>query len=300
MPGAKLRRIYRFSDTYGQSTSPLQDDADARISTDLRSFPLKELDRDFDIYGRENITHHILRLFFQLHDEVEHASSLPASIKKEFASTTTGIFINAAPRTSKENGVPFYVATSKNLRIVTTDLRGLSTVKDRIESLAHLPNENNNLYGKTEQFRSSYTARLLEEDHGLSLEEDNLSIIPDYPDHYWELSYVDRFGNLITYTKEPEKQWQEVLDAVKVNKGTDKEGTVKILIGDTSKRVQVSTSLRDADPERLVIYPNGDIEILRKWGEDENSRERLDFSAYNRFAKPEIGARIRLVSTQQD
>ena len=41
--------------------------------------------------------------------------------------------------------------------------------------------------------------------------EEEIDIIPDFPDDKWELSYVDRFGNLLTYTKDPEKQWKEVL-----------------------------------------------------------------------------------------
>ncbi|MBI3336731.1 hypothetical protein HYZ98_04180 [Candidatus Peregrinibacteria bacterium] len=286
-----LRRIYKFSDTYGQSTSPLQDDADARISTDFRSFPLYEQDRDFDIYGREKITAHILRLIMQLHAEIDSADYLSSSIKKEFRKTTTGIFINAAPRTGKQNGIPFYVATAKNIRIVTTDLSALASVKEKIESLAHLPNTKNNLYSPTEQFRSSYAAWLLRNDHGLSLDKDSLDAIPDYPEDQWELAYVDRFGNLVTFTKNPKKTWAELQ-----NKARHGEKSVRIFIGETSKRVRLTSSLRDADPDELVIYPNeGNIEILRKWDPaDESSEERLRESAYRRFHEPYIGGLIKI------
>lgn len=291
MNGQILRRIYKFSDTYGQSTSPLQDDADARISTDFRSFPLYEQDRDFDIYGRENITAHILRLIFQLHSNIEHAHYLPASVKKEFAQTTTGVFINAAPRTGKQNGAPFSVATAKNIRIVTTDLAALSSVKERIESLAHLPNTRNSLYGETEQFRSSYAPWLLRDDHNLSLIKDSLDNIPDYPPDRWELAYVDRFGNLVTYTKHPKSIWADLQ-----KKTRRADHSARIFIGETSKRVRLTSSLRDADPDELVIYPNeGNIEILRKWDPaDESSAERLRESAYRRFHEPTIGALIKI------
>lgn len=291
MTDLPLRRIYKFSDTYGQSTSPLQDDADARISTDFRSFPLYEQDRDFDIYGREKITAHILRLIIQLHAEVDHARYLSSSIKKEFKETTTGIFINAAPRTGKQNGIPFYVATAKNIRIVTTDLSALSSIKEKIESIAHLPNSANNLYSETEQFRSSYAAWLLREDHGLSLDKDSLDVIPDYPEDQWELAYVDRFGNLVTFIKNPKKTWTELQ-----KKARHGEKSVRIFIGETSKRVRLTSSLRDADPDELVIYPNeGNIEILRKWDPaDESSEERLRESAYRRFHEPHIGGLIKI------
>ena len=283
MNSPKLRRIYKFSDTYGQSTSPLQDDADARISTDFRSFPLYEQDRDFDIYGRENITAHILRLIVQLHESIEHADYLPTPVKKEFAQTTTGIFINAAPRTGKQNGIPFYVATAKNIRIVTTDLSALSSIKEQIRSIAHLPNTNNSLYGETEQFRSSFAAWLLRDDHGLSLTDDPLAVIPDYPSDRWELAYVDRFGNLVTFTTNPKRTWAELQ-----KKARHGEKSVRIFIGETSKRIRLTSSLRDADPDE-------NIEILRKWDpSDESSAERLRESAYRRFHEPDIGALIRI------
>lgn len=293
MTSSVLRRIYAFSDTYGRSKNPFtQDDADALISTDLRSFPLEYVRRDFDIYGREDITAYILRTIFALHDYVRSPVCPHRGIQEEFDRTITGVFINAAPRVSKENGEPFYIATGRNIRIVTTDLAGLATVKDRITSLAHLPNTGNELYGPTEQFRSSYAACLLHPDHKLSLVQDDPSIIPDYPIDRWELSYVDRFGNIVTYTRDSAAKWAEVERAA----AESGNSTVKLIIGNVSQRVSVGTSLRDADPGSLVIYRNEDIDVLRKWLPDEDSYTRLYKSAYFAFSKPEIGAKVRVWS----
>lgn len=287
-----LRRIYCFSDTYGRSKNPFtQDDADAIISTDFRSFPLEYTKREFDIYGRENITGHVLRVIVELHKQTRNASWLDAATKAEFNKSITGIFINAAPRISKEgNGSLFHVAVVGNIRIVTTDPAGLSTIKHDVESLHHLPNLDNNLYGPNEQFRSSYAAVMLHPDHGLKLEEDNVqTAIPDYPDDRWELAYVDRFGNMLTYCNNPDKKWDEVQESAKEN-----GGYVKLIIGNVSQRVQLGSSLREAEPGGLVIYPNKDIEVLRKWMEGEDSFTRLYKSAFFQFAKPELGAKVRV------
>lgn len=284
-----LCRIYAFSDTYGRSKNPfLQDDADALISTDFRSFPLIPIKREFDIYGRESVMGHLLRLIFQLHDELGEARYMPKETKDAFQKTITGIFINAAPRTSHENGAPFYVATSGNIRIVTTDPTGLSTVKHKIETLAHLPNNENEIYDTTEQFRSSFTAYLLHPDNKLPLIEDSLDLIPDYPADKWELSYVDRFGNIITYTKNSDAKWKELMKL-----GDNGKKPITLLIGHTSQEVYLGISLKDADPGSLVIYPNGDLEILRKWEAGDDSFQRLRKSAFFQYAKPEIGARVR-------
>lgn len=285
-----IRRMYAFSDTYGRSKNPfLQDDADAILSTHFRSFPLEQQSKYFDIYGRELITSHLLRVIFGLHDEMKEAPYLSKEIRAEFAKTTTGIFINAAPRVSKDNGAPFYVATAEGVRIVTTDLNALSTIKGRIQTIGHLPNLGNNLYGAHEQFRSSYAAFLLQEDHGLKLDKDTLDVIPDYPEDKWELAYVDRFGNMLTYTKNPDARWKEVEEASKTL-----NGYVKLIIGNVSQRTQIGTSLDAAEPGGLVVYPNGDLEVLRKWRPNEDSYTRLYKSAFFQFNKPEIGSRVRL------
>jgi hypothetical protein len=289
MTNDSLRRLYLFSDTYGRSKNPfLQDDADAIVSTDFRSFPNSPIRREFDIYGRETLTAHMLRMIFSLHEKTRNAEYLPVAVREEFDRTCTGIFINAAPRVGKDNGYPFYVATSKNIRIVTTDLSALSTVKDQIETLAYLNNEDNKIYSRTEQFRSSYTPYLLHPDCDIKLIEDSLDKIPDYPDDKWELAYVDRFGNLVTYTNNPQQKWDEVLKASK-----ELGGEVKLIIGNVSQRVYIGSSLRDAEPDSLVMYMNDDIDVLRKWEAEEDSYTRLYKSAYFQFAKPEIGAKVR-------
>lgn len=290
----QLRRVYLFSDTYGRSKSPFdQDDADALVTTDFRSFPLRERRREFDIYGRERVVNHMVGLVFHMHEDLQQGTWLPADVRKEFAETMTGIFINAAPRTNnQQNGAPFYLATSGNIRIVTTDLHALSWVRDKIETLAMLPNENNGMYGPEEQFRSSYTPRLLFPDHGFKLEEQSLDIIPVFPDDRWELAYVDRFGNMVTYAKNPSMHWEIALQAEKEN-----DGFIKIIVGNVSQRMKLATSLRSAEPGALVLYPNpngGQIEILRKWEDDEDRYTRLYQSSYFRFAKPDIGAKIRI------
>jgi hypothetical protein len=291
-----LTRVYAFSDCYGRSKNPFtQDDADALICTDFRSFPLLETKRDFDIYGRESIVEHLVRLIFALHDEIRESSSYSKAIKEAFKKTTTGIFINWAPRTAKDNGSLFYVATAKNLRIVTTSLEALSSVKHRIDSLAHIPNNNNGLWGPNEQFRSSFAAGLLYADHGFKLQTDKISIIPDYPSDRWELAYVDRFGNLISYCKDPKKKWAEVVKAAKASK----DGTVNVVIGNVSQRLKLTTSLKDAEPGALVIYPNNNVDVVRKWEAEEDKYERLYKSAYFQYAKPDIGSAIKIPKSKK-
>lgn len=284
-----LRRFYLFSDTYGRSKNPfLQDDADALISTDFRSTPLETVRREFDIYGRETITEHILRMVIILNDNTKNSPYFSKEVKEEFSNTITGIFINAAPRLTRENGGHFYLATIDNIRIVTTTLSGLSTIKDKIQTLEHLDNDHNIVYGPTEQFRSSYMPFLLHPDHNLTLVKDDIGIIPDYPENDWELSYVDRFGNMMTYTKNVEKKWAEVA------KSADSNGNVKLIVGNVSQTLSIGTSLRDADPGALVVYKNNDIDILRKWMPNEDSYTRLYRSAYLQFSKPDVGAKIKI------
>jgi hypothetical protein len=232
-----------------------------------------------------------VRVIFALTDSVMEYKYLKDEFKKEFQDSLTGIFINAAPRVGKDNGHPFYVATAGNIRIVTTDLTALSSVKDRIETLAHLPNEGNIVFSPTEQFRSSYTPYLLHPDHGVDLvEDDPKEVIPDYPEDKWELAYVDRFGNMVTYTKNVEKKWKEIDNA------KDKDGSLLLLVGNVSQKLYVGSSLRDAEPGSLVVYKNGDIDVLRKWIADEDSYSRLYKSAFLQYAKPEIGSRIEVIS----
>ncbi len=284
-----LRRIYLFSDTYGRSKNPfVQDDADALISTDFRSFPLESFHREFDIYGRESITEHMLRLIFELHEHTLSSTYLSDAVKNEYRQTTTGIFINAAPRLNKENGTPFYLALGDGVRIVTTNPAGLTSIKHRLTALYHLDNDRNVVYGPTEQFRSSYTPFLLHPDHDIDLIEDDLSLIPDEPADRWELSYVDRYGNMITHAHDVERQWAQIEAAA------DENNAVKLIIGNVSQTAYLGSSLKDADPGALVVYKNKNIDILRKWMADEDSYTRLYRSAYLQFSKPDVGARIRI------
>lgn len=288
MSYTQLRRVYLFSDTYGRSKNPfLQDDADALLSTDFRSFPLEQIHREFDIYGREAITGHVLRLIFDLHEQCMTSGYLSQSVREEYAKTTTGIFINAAPRLNKQNGSPFYVAEAPGIRIVTTNPAGLSSIKHKLTSLKHLNNDQNPIYSGTEQFRSSFTAFLLHEDHGIDLIEDDLQIIPDVSSSLWELSYVDRFGNIMTYTKDVEARWKSLEDAAE-------NGMVKLIIGNVSQNLYLGSSLKDAEPGSMVVYKNKDIDILRKWMPGEDSYTLLYRSAFMQFSKPEIGANIRI------
>lgn len=291
MAYTQLRRVYLFSDTYGRSKNPfLQDDADALLSTDFRSFPLEEVRREFDIYGRETITEHVLRLVFELHEQALESPYMSEAVKEEYRSTVTGIFINAAPRTNKQqNGAPFYVATADGFRIVTTNPAGLATIKHKLKALHRLNNDSNPIHGPTEQFRSSYTPFLLHPDHSIDLIEEKIDdVIPDYPDDKWELAYVDRFGNMITYTNNVEARWKEI-EAAK-----DENGMVKIIVGNVSQTMYLGTSLRDIEPGALAIYKNKNIDIVRKWMEGEDSYTRLYRSSYLQFSKPEVGARIRI------
>ena len=82
---SSLRRVYLFSDTYGRSKNPFdQDDADALISTDFRSFAMRDVRREFDIFGREAVIPHMVRLMFQLTDELKNARYLSTEQKNEF------------------------------------------------------------------------------------------------------------------------------------------------------------------------------------------------------------------------
>lgn len=284
-----LRRVYLFSDTYGRSKNPFQqDDADVLISTDFRSFPLEAIRREFDIYGQETMTEHILRLIFELHDATKNATYLADDVKAHYAMTGTGVFINAAPRVSKENGAPFYLAIADGVRIVTTSPSGLATVKKRITSLHRLDNDNNTVYTPTEQFRSSYTAFLLHDNHGVALIEESLDLIPDYPKDKWELAYVDRFGNMVTHCGDVDAQWANI------EKTADDRGMVKVIVGNVSQNAYLGTSLRDIEPGALAIYKNKNIDIVRKWMAGEDSQTRLDQSSYMHFGKPEVGALITL------
>lgn len=276
-------RTYLFSDTYGRSGGELhEDDPDAIILTDMRSFPLETLRRTFDLFGREGIAPHIVRLAVEGQDALREGLRVPASEREACAKTTTGVFINAAPRVGRDNGTPFYVAEIGAVRVVTTSLAALSPVKGRIDSLAHLPNDGSALYGAGEQFRSSYTPVLLATGHGLPLIEDDISIVPEESDD-WTLAYVDRFGNMVTRCRDPLARWSDVSAG---------GATVKVTVGSITRTVALGEHLATVEPGALSLYPNGNLDIVRKWKEGESATVRLEESAYMQFGRPRIGAPV--------
>lgn len=270
-------RIYLHSDTYGgDAVWSLSPDIDAIITTHIRS-GIKHVVREFDIFGREKITDHILRAALKLHDERKNVG-------------TTGIFINSAPRTKKNsNGEPFYRAeTDHGVRIVATPLEALSAIKGRVTRLQHLSNEDNVLYNALiQQFRSSIAVILLASNHGIPLIEDDPSIIPDYPSGC-RLAYVDRFKNLVLNehaAKAPEGVRKIIRECV---------GRVcQLNIGGVRRNVTIETSLSQADPGSLAAYGNdGNIEVVSKWAPEWNVKEKLKHAAFEIFLRPEIGAQV--------
>jgi len=286
------QRLYSFSDTYGGPNDPLSSpDADALISTDLRTG--RQAHREFDIYGQERVTAHILRLVRDLHGQVARRTDWSERRKGNFfEEERTGIFINSAPRTGHDNGSDFYVAEVRpHLRVVTTPLSALSAVRGDVTRLQRLPNQNNGLYPNGEQFRSSYTPILLDPKHGIELEDCDPSIIPQAPDG-WELAYVDRFGNLITHTEhrsETDDHIRRISD--------DGRKRIWVVVGDQRRLAKVGSTLGANEPGQLSIYGNGNLDIARKWAPGESARERLDCSAYAEFGKPSVGAPV---SADQD
>lgn len=272
-------RLYLHSDTYGgDAIWSLSPDIDAIITTHIRS-GIKHVVREFDIFGREKITDHILRAALKLHDERKNAG-------------TTGIFINSAPRTKKNsNGEPFYRAETDNgVRIVSTPLEALSAIKGRVTRLQHLSNEDNELYDALiEQFRSSIAVILLASNHGIPLIEDDPNIIPDYPSGC-RLAYVDRFKNLVLHehaAEDPESVRKIIRECV---------GRVcQLNIGGIRQKVIIGTSLSQADPGSLAAYCNdGNIEVITKWSPEWNARKKLQYAAFEQFHRPEIGARVSI------
>ncbi len=298
-------RLYYFSDAYGghDEQNPLsQPDADVLISTDYGSAINRPRQREFDILGNEQVTDHILRLLLQQHDEYSRRNDLDASAKQSFIDAGTGVFINAAPRVNRSNAEPFYLATLRGgaIRVVATPLHALSAVRDHVETLAHLPNpqsekESNGLYSHREQFRSRLTPTLLQENKRLALQKDNPDIIPAY-DKGWHVAYVDRFGNIVTWVKDVERQWEEIQRVGQGIGGTREH--VQLTVGypkaEASQHVQLGTSLGSAEPGAVSVYKNGNIDIVRKWKAGEGIREKLRNSAFRLFGSPQIGDPLKV------
>lgn len=210
----------------------------------------------------------------------------------------TGLFINSAPRTTQgQNGQGFYRAEfgDSGLVVVSTPLEVLSKVKGHISALYRLPNKDNGLYSNREQHRSSYTPRLLADNHGLDLEQVSPNNLPELDESlHCELSYVDRFGNLVLTGIG--SQIDEIRSKIEANHG--KELSLSITEANKSQNpisLQVVHSLAEAIPGKLSIYPNdNDIEILRKWQPSETPAQCLEKSAWSQFNKPQIGSNAQL------
>ncbi len=292
-----LNRLYLFSDTYGgqEEWDPLKSkDADARIATDIRS-GLPNVRREFDIFGAEQITDHVLRQVLNLHAELRARGD-------EKDAGVTGVFINSAPRTTQNlNGdSAFYLAHLGDcVRVVATPVSALSAVKKQVTRLYHLPNENNGLYSAREQFRSSYTVALLAADHGLKLVEDDPDVvIPDAAEGV-RLAYVDRFGNMVFYdnTKEQGSFLRQVNDKQASGGFAGVGGGItKLAIGDVSREVVSGTCLAAAAPGALTVYGNdGNVEIVSKWSSAWSTSDKVKNSAYNQFGRPKLGDSLCIV-----
>jgi hypothetical protein len=294
------QRTYFLSDTYGGSDdwNPLAlPDPDVLISTDYGGRPAQPVHREFDIFGQEDVAAHVLQLVLSQHDELLQRTDLTDDQRQAAIGLGTGIFINSAPRTARNNAEPFYLATARGgaIRIVTTPLAALSAVRDQIETLQHLPNPTdpkgwNGLYTGREQFRSRLTPRLLHPNHGLTLEKDSPSDIPKAR-RDWHISYVDRFGNVVTRTENPDAQWAAIESATKA------EGDrLRLLLGEhLTGPLEITTSLGEATPGAPSVYKNsGGIDVVVKWVPNQTASERLASSAWNALGRPKIGTPIKL------
>lgn len=304
-------RTYHLSDTFGgrdEDWNPLtQPDADVLISTDFGSRPDQKIHREFDIFGQEEVAAHILRLVLSKHDELLARTDLKGSRRDAALDGGTGIFINSAPRIERSNAEPFYLATARDgkVRIVSTPLSALSAVKDQIETLSYLPNPppdgHNGLYGGREQFRSQYTPTLLDPAHGLALETADPRIIPE-PRTDWHISYVDRFGNVITRNENPEAQWEEIVRIAESTGSTRNQ--VRLLLGhngtdEPTTPLELTTSLGEATPGVASLYRNsGGLDVVVKWMPHQSAKSRLASSAWQELGKPAIGTTIKLLDRQ--
>lgn len=299
-------RLYYFSDAYGghDEPDPLRNpDPDVLISTDFGSAIPRDREREFDTFGQEAVTDHLLRLIVQQHDEFAKRKDVSSKKRQEFLRAGTGVFINSAPRIDHSNAQPFYLATLRNgtIRVVTTPLEALSAVKNDVENLSYLPNpqneqDQNGLYTNKEQFRSRLTPTLLHADTELPLQQANVSDIPDYKKG-WHVAYVDRYGNMITWNPDVEGQWEEIRRVAE--NIDDTRQSVQIAIGQEEQRTQqkvlLGSSLGQADPGALSLYKNGNLDIVRKWHREDTAASKLRQSAYVLFGKPQIGDAVAVM-----
>ncbi len=269
-------RIVSLSDCHGgqESWNPITSpDIAARLAEGIRS-DLPGTER-IDTYGApERLFHHVVREAVRLHEENPE-------------SDPTGLFINDAPRTKKDsNGSPFYRADfGEGLRVVATPLSVLAAVRDKVKRLQVLPNEGNGLYGTNEQHRSSFTPRLLADNHGLQLQDVDPGLIPELPIGN-SLVYVDRFGNIVLH-EQAHPELQSIRSRIAENVGEK----LQLQIGGQVRTVQIGKSLGKAEPGSLVVYANDDsIEVLGKWDPSWGVQERIQNSAWVTFGRPKIGS----------
>jgi hypothetical protein len=261
-------RIYSLSDCHGGAAvwNPLESpDAAARLAESIRSDFDEPVQRVDTLGVHEQYYRHVVREVLRLHEENP-------------ASGRSGLFINSAPRTKEgDNGHPFYRADFEGERlVVVTNLpEALSAVRKRVSRLQFLPNRDNGLYPNREQHRSSYTPRMLADNHGLHLRDADPDEIPEYqPENI--VSYVDRFGNLAL----------EVRQQLAIRLGQ----RVNLHTSYHTKPVVIGECLSAARPGELVAYQNdGNLEVLSKWDASWRPKERLSQSAYSLFGRPKIG-----------
>lgn len=278
-------RIYSLSDCHGGRDlwNPLESpDVAARLAESIRSDFPEPVQRIDTLSAPTQYYRHLVTETLRLHDEQPESGS-------------TGLFINSAPRTKAgHNDYPFYRADfGENRLVVVTNLpETLSSVRDRISGLRYLPNKNNRLYPDREQHRSSYTPRMLAQNHGLELLEADRSVIPE-PENRNLLSYVDRFGNLVL------TQRTQLIHNIRSKIGCVGRELV-FRIGDITHQVQLGHCLSAAQPGLLTLYENdGSLEILSKWKPEWNAQQRLEHSAYNLFRCPSLGSDWSLISEEE-
>lgn len=274
-------RIFSLSDCHGgrRVWNPLESaDVAARLAEAIRS-DLQGI-QHFDTFGAPEVfNQYTVAEAVRLH-------------RKNPDSGRTGLFINSAARTeANNNGQPFFRAEfEENLVVVATPLSVLSAVRDSIKKLLELPNENNGLYdGEKEQHRSSFTPRLLAENHGLKLNDTDPSCVPELPAGC-TVRYVDRFGNLVLSEIGIPK-----IQSIRARIARDVGETLRLKIGSVVQEVTIGRSLSGGQPGSLVIYENdGNIEVLAKWSKDWTPEQRLHNSAYKQFGEPVIGTPVSI------
>lgn len=265
-------------------------DADALICTDFRSRPTSPLHREFDTFGQERVTRHLLRLIVEHSDRIDRCAYLSRSEKKASRSLGTGVLINAAPRTDHSNGAEFHVAQLRNnLRVVCTGLEPLASVRDSVESVKRIPNESNGLWPDGEQFRSSYAPALLnpQREKDVVLHPVDLNAIPTVDPEAWEVAYIDRFGNIITSTRDVTRKLFD-LQVMQTH-----QSGFRLHFGKTAvDGLVLGQTLGSADPGSLVVYGNGNIDFVRKWDARDTAQDKIARSAYHQFGRPVVGTRI--------